>query len=117
MTTRVDLAKVTGDDLSGGDSPKDVSDYTQVLNPAPPSRGLTAPPISDAAQALLIMYGLQAQFTINYFRVTRRKEPGQFPVGVHVRPGQKYRMSTGVSAYATFEEWQKALRDFAGELT
>jgi hypothetical protein len=113
MSNRADLAKLTGDDLSDTGSPPElVSEYRQVLGPAPASHGREVPTLSDAVQALLIMNGLQAQFVINYWRVTRRKEPGQFPVGVHVRPGLKYRFSTGVSAGGDFAEWQTAINSF-----
>lgn len=111
---KLTLAKMTGDDLSDA-TPAPPGEFRQVLGPAPASRGISQPPISDAAQALLIMYGCQAAFVINYWRVTRRNEPGQAPIGVRMRPGQKYRIQTGVSSDASFEEWQKTLLDFVGE--
>jgi hypothetical protein len=118
MNPKLKLAQVTGDDLSDElrDPPSAAEgEFRQVLGPAPASRGLSVPTLSDAVQALLIMHGLQAQYVINYWRVTRRKEGGQFPVGVHVRPGQKYRMNTGVSKDGSFAEWQSAIKSFVVE--
>lgn len=112
--SKLALARLTGDDLGSGEGAQS-DEFRQVLGPAPASRGLEVPPISDAAQALLIMYGCQASFVINYWRITRRKEPGQLPVGRRLGPGQKYRLQTGVSADAPFEEWQKVLKTFVGE--
>jgi len=117
MSAKIELAKLTGDDLSndGETSSHDQSNYKQVQNPATVSSGTTAPKISDAVQALLIMNGCQAQWVINYWRITRRKEPGQAPLGVKMRPGQKWRIETGASAEAPFSEWQSVLKSFIGD--
>jgi hypothetical protein len=115
MNSKLTLAQVTGDDLAVDEEGKPAAHaYMQVLHPSPASKGIKATVISDAVQALLIMHGLQAQFVINYWRVTRRKEPGQWPVGSHARPGQKYRLTTGAGAEASFEEWQKVIKEFVG---
>ncbi len=115
---RVQLARVTGDELSDNADAEAVAaaGYRQVLGPAPASANSKIPSISDAAQALLIMCGCQARFVINYWKITRLKEPGQAPVGMRLRPGQKYREQTGVSADAPFSEWQKVLANFTGEI-
>lgn len=111
---RLALAKMTGSDLID-DAPAQPGEYRQVLPSAAVSKGTNEPQISEAAQALLIMYGCQAQWVINYWRITRRNEPGQAPVGVRVKPGHRYRIETGVGGEGSFEEWQEALRNFATE--
>jgi hypothetical protein len=122
MSSKLKLAKVTGDDLANepvdsGHPLVEASNYRQVLGPTQASAGTVVPPISDAAQAILIMYGCCASWSINYWRVTRRKEPGQPPPGLILRPGQKYRIQTGVSANATFDEWQRVVKNFAENIS
>lgn len=111
--SRVKLASVTGDDLAA--EPVQPG-YRQVIPPTTSSAGSIVPKLSDAVQALLIMNGLQAQFVINYWRVTRKKETGPSKDQVlAMRPGQKYREATGASPQASFEEWQSVVKNFVAE--
>jgi len=120
-SAKVELAKLTGPDLSNDEENTgyDLSmpGYKQVLAAPPVSTGSPAPVLSDDVQALLIMNGCCAQWVINYWRITRRVEPGQLPIGMRLRPGQKYRVTTGASAEAPFSEWQSVLKSFVGEAT
>jgi hypothetical protein len=117
MSSKIQLAKVTGDDLSETPSPvnDNMPNYREVLPPGPVSHGTVTPKLSEAVTALLIMNGCQAQWVINYWRITRRVEPGQAPIGVKMRPGEKWRIETGASANAPFSEWQSTLKSFVRE--
>lgn len=119
MNAKLTLAQLTADDLGSSEEPTAAQDnmpgYRQVMGPTPASRGIEAPVLSEGVQALLIMNGCCAAWSINYWRVTRRKEPGQAPPGTRMRPGQKYRLSTGASADAPFAEWQQVLKNFVSE--
>lgn len=116
--SRAKLAKLTGNELSHviEDESTAPRGYEEVVGYANCAIGMEMPVLSDAIRALLIMAGCTAKFAGQYWMVERRNHGQERPVGLHLRPGQKYRTQTGVPAHGTYEDWRKALNDFVGGL-
>lgn len=114
--SRAKLARLTGNELSHVLEDEGApGNYAEVVGYANSAIGMEMPVLSDAIRALLIMAGCTAKFVGQYWHVERRNG-GEKPVGLHLRPGQKYRTQTGVPAHGNYEDWRKALNDFVGGL-
>lgn len=78
-------------------------------SPNPVESGHGAPELSDDIRAMLIMTGLRATWSMNFWRVYL---PEAASIVAHVGGDNRKRWQTGVSATATGEVWMAELNRF-----
>lgn len=75
----------------------------------PIAGGDGAPEVGDEVKALLIMAGLEARWSVSYWKVTVRDASN---IVNHVGGGAKRRWQTGVGPEATYEQWLAEINRF-----
>lgn len=116
--TRVRLAQMVGDELSG-DVSTIVNDTMPIDNAPGVEPGADGEPrLTEAVRALLIMLGCEATFARNHWVVRKAKisvDEENAWARATMQNRKKFRIQTALPIHATFEDWREAVNFLMGD--